>query len=311
MKIKLSKEIKAGIFAIIALFGIYWGINFLKGIQVFSSSNTIYATYDKSDNLEVSSPVLLRGISIGTVIATTLSEDNSNVIVTMSLDGGYNIPSDSKAIITNKSMLGGKAVVIEFGTSATSLKDGDSIAGVIDNNMQEQIDEVKNQLMSTVGELTQTLSSVNKVLNDTTVNNINESINSIRVLTKSAENIISGSSTRISSIVTDISDLTSSLSLEVPAIMGNIRSLTDTLTNIDIAEVIRSAQFTLAEINLSIEAINSKKGTIGKLLYDPEMYDNLNGAADSLKALFGNIKSEPGRYVHFSLFGRKDKSDKK
>lgn len=311
MKIKISKEIKAGLFGLIALFGIYWGVNFLKGIQVFSSSNTIYATYDKSDNLEVSSPVLLRGINIGTVVATTLSEDNSHIIVTMSLDGEYNIPNDSKAIITNKSMLGGKAVVVEFGTSATYLKDGDNIAGVIDNNMQEQIDEVKNQLMNTVGELTQTLSSVNKILNDTTVTNINESINSIRALTKSAESIVNSSSTKISNIVADLSELTSSLSQEAPIIIGNIRSLTDSLTNIDIAEVIRSAQSTMDEINLSIEAINNQKGTIGKLLYDPAMYNNLNGAADSLKALFGNIKSEPSRYVHFSLFGKKDKSDKK
>lgn len=311
MKIKFSKEAKAGIFGIVVLFGVYWGINFLKGIEIFSSHNTFYAIYDKSDNLEVSSPVLLHGILIGTVTATSLNEDHSKVVVTMFVDSQYNIPDDTEAIITNKSMLGGKAVMLEVGQSKSYLSDGGYITGKIDNNMQEQIDDVKGKLMTTVAALTKTLESVNSILNDTTVNNINESIENVKTLTASASNTMRNNSAKIDAMMSDLSELTASLSEDAPAIMNNLRSLTDSLSGADIAATIRSADATINEINQSIEAINQQKGTIGKLLYDPAMYDNLNGAADSLKELFGNIKSEPGRYVHFSLFGRKDKSSKK
>lgn len=311
MKIKFSKEAKAGIFGIVVLFGVYWGINFLKGIEIFSDHNTFYAQYDKSDNLEVSSPVLLHGIVIGTVTATSLNEDHSKVVITMLVDSQYNIPDDSEAIITNKSMLGGKAVMLEVGQSKSYLSDGGYITGKIDNNMQEQIDDVKGKLMTTVASLTKTLESVNSILNDTTVNSINESIENVKMLTASANSTMRNNSAKIDAIMSDLSELTASLSEDAPVIMSNIRSLTDSLSGADIAATIRSADATINEINQSIEAINNQSGTIGKLLYDPAMYNNLNGAADSLKELFGNIKSEPGRYVHFSLFGRKDKSSKK
>lgn len=307
MKIKVSREAKVGLFGICMLFVLYWGINFLKGVEVLSARNTFYAEYPKSDNIEVSSPVLLRGIKIGTVTDISLSEDNTTVILTMTVDGKYSLPNDSRAVITNKSMLGGKAVAIELGKSSEYLNDKQYIVGEIDNNMQEQIDVVKDKLMHTVAELTSTLEGINAILNDTTVSNINQTIANVSAMTDAARITIDHSSKNIESIVSDLSAVTSSFKEETPAILGSMRNLTDSLDAAAIAATLRSAQSTMEELDQTIAAINSRQGTIGKLIYDPAMYDNLNGAADSLKALFGNIKEQPGRYVHFSVFGKKDK----
>lgn len=307
MKIKVSREAKVGLFGVCMLFVLYWGINFLKGVEVLSARNTYYAEYSKSDNIEISSPVLLRGIKIGTVTDISLSEDNQIVVVTMTVEGKYNLPKDSRAVITNKSMLGGKAVAIELGSSSENLEDKEYIIGEIDNNMQEQIDEIKDKLMHTVAELTTTLEGVNAILNDTTVSNINQTIANVNAMTYAARVTIDHSSKGIETIVSNLSDVTTSFKEETPLILGSMRNITDSLDSAVIAQTLRSAQEAMDEINQTIAAINNHQGTIGKLIYDPQMYDNLNGAADSLKSLFGDIKEHPGRYVHFSVFGKKDK----
>ncbi len=307
MKIRFSREAKFGLFGIVVLFALYWGINFVKGIEIFSSHNTVYVEYTKSDNIEISSPVLLRGIKIGSVLDAQLSPAQNSVILTLTMSGDYKIPVDSKLMITNKSMLGGKAVIVELGKSAEYISDGDQLQGVIDNNMQEQIDQVKAQLTETVNELTATLRGVNEILNDTTINSIKASIQNMESITASASSTMNRSGKKVENLISNLEGLSASLNNDVPAIMKSVRSVSDSLNSADIASTVRHANASMQQVNALLAAINNQEGSVGKFFYDTSAYDNLNSSLANLSLLLEDVKRYPKDYVQLSLIQRKDK----
>lgn len=309
---KIKREVKMGVFGIIIIAAAYWGITFLKGLDILSSTNTFYAEYDYSDNIEVSSPVLIRGIKVGSVTDIKIQSINEPILVTMNVSSKYGIPVNSVAMITDKSMLGGKAIALQIGDSQEFLKNGDHIKGEIDNGISDQINEVKDALASTLGKLNKTLDGLNGVLSDENVSSISSTIKNINYASVNANRTISDLRVKLEDITTDLSRLTAELGRTAPQLgrtIDNLSLISDTLS-VSLPELLASINVTVDDVNKTVSQINDGKGTVGKMLYDDRMYENLNNSAESLNALLTDLKANPKRYVHFSVFGRSGKAKK-
>ncbi|MFI3322900.1 MAG: MlaD family protein [Rikenellaceae bacterium] len=305
---KIKKEFKIGIFTIIVIAIAYWGINFLKGVDVLSTGNTYYAYYDKSDGIEISSPVVIRGISIGSVVDISIEGVDSKVKVALRVEKKYKIPTDSEATITSASLMGGKIVDIGVGKSSQYLDNGDEIKGLLDTGMTDQIEELKETMTEVIADLTTTLESVNALLSPENVANLSATFENLNGSTKSLENLLNGG--EINNMLSNLESVTSELKDAAPSLAATIKNLDDITSSVnkaDVGETIASANQTIAELNKALEQINSGEGSIGSLLYRDEVYDNLNSTTENLSNLFLDLKENPKRYVHFSVFGRKDK----
>lgn len=297
-----------GVFAILVMVIAYWGINYLKSVDILSFSNVFYAYYDKSNNIEVSSPILLRGIKIGTVTDITMDGVDSKVKVELRIDKKFHIPSDSKAMISDKSLLGGKAIVMELGSSPELVKNHGELVGVIDDNMSEQIDEVKATLLNVIEKLTATLEGTEKLLNSENIENLSKTFENLNASSEKLKELLSDE--EIPAILSNLQNITTEINNATPmltASMTNLEEITASINGADLGSTITSANSTIEELNVTLKQINSKQGTIGSLVYDGQMYENLNSASANLSYLLSDLAENPKRYVHFSIFGKKDK----
>ncbi len=309
---RIRREVKMGIFGIIIIAASYWGITFLRGLDILASTDTFYAHYEQSNDIEVSSPVLVRGIKVGTVTAVEVGSVHEPVTVTMKVRSKYVIPSNSVAVIASKSLLGGKAIVMQIGDSDIPLKDGDTVKGAVDNNIADQIEDVKSRLTGALDQLSVTLEGLNKVLSDENIASISSTIGNINKASRNADMAVSDLRVKLGDITSDLSVLTAELSRTAPQLgrtIDNLSSISDTLT-VSLPELIASINNTVGDVDNTVKAMTSKDGTIGKLLTDGGMYDNLNKSSASLNALLVDIRENPKRYVHISVFGRSDKQRK-
>lgn len=311
---KIRKEVKMGLFAIAIIAVAYWGINFLKGIDILSSNNEYYAYYEKSENIEVSSQILIRGIKVGSVIGIEMNDDQTLVKMTLAIGKKYKIPTNSEAEITNKSLLGGKAIIIKIGNSTEILENKSEIKGVIDNNMTEQINDVKSKLYDVVSNLTKTLKDIDNLLSEENIKNLSQTFENINKTTKGLDNIVN--SNKIPSIIANLESVTSDFKATTPYLkssLQNIDSITNSIKESDIKSLLLSANSTISQLDKTIASINNGEGSVGKLIYDQSLYNNLDKASLNLASLLSDLKENPKRYVHFSLFGgnKKDKKDKR
>lgn len=309
---KIRREVRMGIFGIIIIAATYWGITFLRGLDILSNTDTFYAHYEQSNDIEVSSPVLVRGIKVGAVTAVEVGSVYEPVTVTMKVKSKYAIPSNSVAVIANKSLLGGKAIVMQIGDSEVPLADGDTVKGAVDNNIAEQIEDVKSKLTGALDQLSVTLEGLNKVLSDENVASISSTLGNIDRASRNADMAVSDLRVKLADITSDLSVLTAELGRTAPQLgrtIDNLSMISDTLT-VSLPELIASINNTVGDVDNTVKAITSKEGTIGKLLTDGGVYDNLDKSSASLNALLVDIKENPKRYVHVSVFGRSDRQKK-
>lgn len=305
---KITREIKIALFGLIILFAAYWGVNFLKGLDVFSQSIAIKALYEESDNIEVSSPVLIKGVKVGSVTEVNLNDINKNIEIVFTVKKKFNIPSNSIALISNKSMLGGKAIVINIGDSKTFLEKDDFIEGKLDDNVTKQINELKGQIYGTISELTMTLKNINEVLNEQTINDITSTLSNVNTISGDASLIIKDVSVKLEKITTNLTTLTDEFCETTPHLKASAKNLVDITATLKISlpEMLTSVTTTVDEINGTVKSLNDKKGTFGMMLNDRALYDNLETSTKNLSDLLFDMKKYPSRYVKVSVFGRKD-----
>ena len=301
-----------GIFGILIIAAAYWGITFLKGLDILSNTDTYYARYQQSNGIEVSSPVLVRGIKVGAVTSVSIGSVEEPVTVTMKVRSKYAIPSNSVATIASESLLGGKAIVMQIGDSAEILNDGDTIKGAVDNGIAEQIEDVKGKLTGALDQLTITLEGLNKVLSDDNIASVSSTLGNINRASRNADLAISDLRVKLDGITSDLSVLTAELNRTAPQLgrtIDNLSYISDTL-GVSLPELMSSINNTVREVNGTVAAMTDPNGTIGKLLTDSGIYDNLDKSSASLNALLVDLKENPKRYVHISVFGRSDKQRK-
>ncbi|MCD7969659.1 MAG: MlaD family protein [Alistipes sp.] len=310
MKLKLRSEVKVGIFALITLVFLYWGINFLKGQDLFKRNSTYYATYEEVSGLQKSGSVVVKGFRIGLVSDIIYDPQKSDkIIVEMSIRSKYKIPENSTAKIFSDGLLGGKAIEIEFGPSQMYLHSGDTIRSETDHGMLgfsgSDIEYIKQKAGQLINDLSATLSNINSLVGDNS-ESINQIFSNIAGMTGTLNNVLASEQGSLRGIISDINELSSTLKNNtgrIDNILGNVEGFTDSLRRADIPALVDNLSGTLKEFNTLLADINAGEGSVGKLLGDDGLYDSLVEASANLARLLEDVKENPQRYINISVFG--------
>jgi phospholipid/cholesterol/gamma-HCH transport system substrate-binding protein len=325
MAFTIRNEVKTGILGVIALALFVLGFNYLKGSGLLSSSKTFYATFDDAQGLTPSSFVMQRGVQIGSVRNIYLSKkEPGKVEVEFSLKKEINIPKDSKANIMSAGLLSPVALNIMPGTSTTSYAGGEYIAtekyvGMIDK-LSENAEPIMKNLDGTMANaktaittIDNTVSNINSLIDAQTKANLQQSIARLNKTTADFNTLSSSLASqreKISSTVSSLEKFASNLNSNnqnINATLANIKSTTDQINKADLTGTINNLKNTLAQLDATIANVNSDKGTVGMLLNDKKLYNDLQGSLHSLDALLADLKANPGRYLSVSVFGKKQK----
>lgn len=310
---KLSKEVKIGIFALLTLLALYWGVNFLKGSDMFSRNNHYYATYDQVNGIQKSSAIVVKGFKVGVISDISYDPQKSEkIVLEFTIKSKFKIPENSKARIYSDGLLGSKAVEIELGDSDRFLADRDTLRSEIGVGLFEmagsELEFVKQKAGRLVDDLTLTLNNINTLLTGNQAA-LTSTMNNLSQMTSSLNQVMQAQSGALGSAISNISSLSSTLkdnAGRIDNILGNVEQFTDSLRGADLTGTVNNLSQTLDEFNGLLAAANSGEGTLGKLFADEALYDSLVVASGSLSRLLEDIKAHPGRYIHLSVFGRRN-----
>lgn len=319
---KISNETKVGALTAIAITLLIMGFNFLKGKTLFKTGNFIYAKYTDTKGIMVSNAVFINGYQVGSVYdIENLDENLSSIVVSIKLKSSYNIPNNSVATIKDNP-LGPANIQIALGDSRQYLKPGDTVrtassAGLL-GNVMNKLGPVGDQLKETVHSLDSVLKNINTIFDPNTKNNlqqvianINKTTASLAVSSASLQAMMNEQSGAITQSMNHVASFTRNLSdnnEKITKMLGNMEKTTDNLAQADIAGSINKLKTTVSNLNTLLEKMNSQEGSIGKLMNDKTLYNNLSNTVRSANILLDDLRAHPKRYVSLSVFGRKDKS---
>ena len=316
----MKREVKIGIFAV-AMIGVAWaGIRFLKGFDIFSRNVEYYAAYDQINGVQNASPIMMKGVKIGSV--TRLSFDparSDKVVLQFTIKRQYRIPTDSEAKIFSNGLMGAKAIEITYGTADTYLQKGDTLRSSRDRDLMDmagsELDFFKQKVSQLTTDLSRTLENLNGLM-ETNADNIAGTLGNLNSVTGDMAEILSAEKNSLKSALDNLSkfsDMLGENAGRVDSIIGDVDRFTSQLTEEQFARKLSQA---VEHLDGLVACIAQGEGTIGKLISDPELYDSLEKASDNLAALLADVKQYHGRYVHLSLFGRnpekmKERADRK
>lgn len=311
---KISNETKIGALTAIAITVLILGYSFLKGNDVFSGSNKFYAVYKSVDGLSVSKPVLVNGFQIGRISKMKLLT-NGHTIVEFTVDRQYNVPSNTLAKLVSTDLLGSKAVVFEYGNSNTYADDTDTLRADIQGSLSESLQPIQMKAERLITKLDSSLAAINKILNPNFQKNVDRSFesiaNSLQTLegtTKKVDALVGNQTEHINGILSNAETVSSNLkssTAHITGITSNFEKVSNDIAAANIKQTLDNANKAMADLQDAISKINTNKGTLGLLLNDDKMYNNLNDASKNLNSLFIDLKAHPKRYVSFSVFGGK------
>lgn len=294
----ITKEVKIGIASIIALGVVVYGINYLKGIRMFKPSSYFYFKYEDVNALAKSSPVFADGFRVG--IVSDISYDynqRGNVVVEVELDRDMRIPKGSTGELVTEMMGGVRMNILLANNPRESYSVGDTIPGTLNNGIMAGAAELMPQIEKMLPKLDSILISLNTILSNP---DIPATLKSVR---NSTANLEAASGQMRKLMNKDIPQLTGKLN----TISDNFVVISSNLKEIDYAATFNKIDSTIHNVQLITQKLNSKDNSVGLLLNDPALYNNLNTTSANAANLLEDLKANPKRYVHFSIFGRKQK----
>lgn len=300
------------------MLGCLWGgIRFLSGIDIFSRNIPYYVAYPEINGIQTATPVTIQGVKVGTVTAIGFDPAVShNVVLQLTVRHSFRIPRDSEARIYSDGIMGGKAIAIEMGGSPQFLSKGDTLRAAETRDMLAaagtELADVKERLTRVMDNLTVTLENVNALLQDNK-GNIDGTLTHLNSISGTMDAVLTAEKGSLKTAVDNIGKFSTALgenSERFSSMIANLDRFSQQLTEADIDSLSQGLRTTLGELNEAVARINDGKGTVGKLMTDPHLYESLRTASANLSALLADLKAHPKRYVHFSIFGRRDKPEK-
>ena len=293
----ITKEVRIGIAGIIALCILVYGINYLKGINMFKPSSYFYVKFQNVNGLAKSSPVFADGVRVGIVRDIYYDYNQAeNVIVEVELDTELRIPKGSSAELVSELMGGVRMNILLANNPREKYAVGDTIPGKLNNGMMESVAALMPQIEQMLPKLDSIMISLNNILNN---QSIPATLHSVE---KTAANLEVASGQLKVLMGRDIPQLTGKLN----TIGDNFITISGNLKEIDYAATFKEIEQTLANVKMVTEKLNSKDNTVGLLLNDPQFYNNLNATTANAASLLEDLKEHPKRYVHFSLLVKKE-----
>ena len=298
---KITKEIKTALVAIVSIVLLFFGMNFLKGMTLFSNGDSYYITFKDISGLSSSSPIFANGYRVGVVKDVSFDyENNGDVVVEVMVDDDLQIPRGSTAEIVSDLMGNVKMNLLLADNPRDFVAKGDTIMGVINSGMLGKAKDMIPVIEKMLPKLDSILANINMLLSDP---NIGRTLGNVQ---KTTENL---------TVTTQqLNALMANVNKDVPGLMGkasglldNANNLTANLAAVDVASTVAKVDQTLANVQQLTSKLNNNKGTLGLLMNDETLYNNLTNTVLSADSLLNNLREHPKRYVHFSLFGKKDK----
>ena len=310
---KISNEVKVGAVALITIIVFIWLFNFLKGKDFFKSTANYYAVYDKIGGLAESSPVEINGYKVGVVQSIDFVDSESGkLLVVFSVSKDFKLPRNTVAEITPLSIIAGMKVQFVYGNGPGTYSSGDTIPGRLAESLVTKLETelipLEDKVSNLIEVLDSVITSVNEIMNTGFRNNLRGTLANLNSTTGNLDDIISTKEQELKATLENISIFSRMLS-ENSAKMGNtisnLETITDTLAAADIYNSVMNLKMSLEKTSLLLGNMNEGKGSAGQFLTNDSIYSNLNNSLVSLNALLEDMKTNPKRYVHFSIFGKK------
>lgn len=298
---KLTKEIKIALVAIVGILIMYFGINFLKGMNLFSTNNTYFITFDDIQGLGASTPIYADGYKVGTVDGLEYDyKENGPIKVKVDIIKDLRIPQGSKAEIV-KDLMGNLQVNLLLANNPRErVETGGIIPGAVNGGMMDKAANLIPVVEKMLPKLDSILTSVNALLADpalaASLHNVETITSNLTVSTRELNTLMAGLNKQVPGMIG-----------KANGVLDNTNRLTANLASLDVQGTLNKVNQTLESAHQFTEKLNSNQGSLGLLMNDTKLYDNLTSTMGHADSLVIDLKAHPKRYVHFSVFGRKDK----
>ena len=310
---KISNEIKVGTVALLTILVFIWLYNFLKGKDYFKSTAFYYSVYEKIGGLAESSPVEINGYKVGVVQSIDFIDATSGkLLVVFSVSKDFKLPKNTIAEIVPVSLLGGMKVHFVYGDGPGLYEEGDTIPGRLAESLLDKMEAeflpVKDKITNLIVVLDSVIRSVNEMMNDDFSRNLNGTLANLNSTTGSLDKIVVSKEKDLKATIENLnkfSQMLSDNSGKMSSTFRNLEAITDTLAAADIYSSVSNLKASLEKAAIMMENINNGKGSAGQFLTNDTLYTNLSSSLESLNELLLDMKANPKRYVHFSIFGKK------
>ena len=304
----LSNEIKTAILVLSGIVMFIIGFSYLKSNDVFTADRTFYAIYDDVEGVSKGTPVTISGFNVGSIQDIVFYRNTEKLLVKFRVENKINFSKNSIAQIYETGLIGGKALAV-ISKPGIQAKSGDTLNSAIAPGLTELVNDklspLQEKIESTFVSADSLLMSINNILDQETQNNIkltfedlSNTIENIKLSTSKIENLLNDNQTKISNTINSINETTSNLS-----------EFSNSFTDLEL--IIQNLNQSSENLNSILAEISSGDGTVNKLIYDDSMIKSLNAASENINLLLEDLRLNPKRYVHFSLFGKKNKDYEK
>ncbi|MCH4823154.1 MlaD family protein [Gramella lutea] len=303
---KYSREVKTALLAIIAIVILIFGYSFLKGENLLDNSRTFYAVYDDVEGLSPSSEVTINGLKVGQITSIDFLNNQGELLVTFTVKNDFKFSRNSEANIYGGGIIGGKslAIVPKYDVKTGMAKSGDTLEGTKEEGIMELVNDrltpLQSKLENTIVSADSMLTAITEILDDSTRNNIrgtfrnlDATVTSFKITADELQGIVQGNSEKLDRTFTNLDEMST-----------NFNKFSDTLTKMDINKIINDLEKVIADFESISDKLNNGEGTAAKLINDDAVYNNLDRATKQLEELLQDVKLNPKRYVHFSVFGK-------
>lgn len=297
----LTKEVKIALVTIVGVVILFFGMNFLKGLNLFSSTDDYFIEFKDISGLSSSSPIYADGYQVGTVKDVIYDYTNTNPTkVVVAIDKAMRIPEGSSAEIVSDMMGNVKVNLLLANNPRSRIMPGQTIRGYVNNGAMGQLSAMIPAVEAMLPKLDSILASVNALLADPA---LAQTLHNVETVTQN----LTTSSAELNKLMATMNHGVPTMMTKANRVLDNADVLTANLASLDLASTKQQVDNTIASVQQLTNRLNSNDGTLGLLMNDPSLYNNLTSTMRDADSLLVNLRQHPKRYVHFSLFGKKDK----
>lgn len=305
---RLSKEIRAVLIIFFGVFLFLLGFNFLNGTSLFKKEKILFAKYENVEGLQVGTKVTVNGLSVGKVAKIDFLPNSSRILVSFTIRNDVVFSKNSVAELYEAGLIGGKSIAIHpVYDNFTKFKSGDTLESSVKPGLtdvvNQQIAPLQQKLEKVLVNADSLFSGVNNVLNSEGKNNLSITLENLSSAVKSTDELVS----RFNSISKNQNQNINKIVTNLAKVSENLNKITDSLSSTNLKKTIYNFEKLSSNFNHVLLEIKGGNGTLNKLLYEDSLYQNLKNSSDAIEKLLRDLKSNPKRYVHFSLFGKKEK----